>query len=165
MLALLLSADGFNSLISVTCKFSKRVILVEGKDVWSAKNWTYALLRHLDMIDWGLFLQLITNRDPKLLSEFWKALFTNLRMKLLYSTAYHLQTNKSSECTNQTIEIALRFFIYVLEDPAKWLEVLPQIQLILNNISSSTMGKTPNEVAYDFFLRHFLDLLSTLPLP
>lgn len=63
------------------------------------------------------------------------------------------------------MEIALRFFIHVLEDPAKWPEVLPRIQSILNNTSSSTTGKTPNEVAYGFSPRRPLDLLTALPLP
>ena len=86
-------------------------------------------------------------------------------MKLLYSTAYHSQTDGSSERTNQTVEIALRFFVHALEDPSLWPEVLPQIQSILNNTSSSTTGKTPNEVAYGFSPRRPLDLLSPPGLP
>lgn len=164
MLALLLSADGFNFLMSVTCKFSKRIILVEGKNTWSAKNWAYALLQRLNMIDWGFLLELITNRDPKFLSKFWKALFTKLGMKLLYSTAYHPQTDGFSKRINQIVEIALRFFIHAQEDPTRWPEVLPQIQSIFNNTFSSTTGKTPNKVAYGFTPRRFLDLLSALPL-
>lgn len=101
--------------------------LVEGKDIWSAKNWSYALLRRLNMIDWGFFLELITDRDSKFLCEFWKALFTKLEMKLLYSTVYYSQTDGFSKRINQTMEIALRFFIHALKDSAKWPEVLPQI--------------------------------------
>lgn len=119
VLALPLSANSFNLLMSVTCKFSKRVILVEGKDIWSAKNWAYALLQRLNMIDWNPLSKLITDRDPKFLSKFWKALFTKLGVKLLYSIAYHLQTDGSSKRTNQTMEIPLRFFIHALEDLAK----------------------------------------------
>ena len=92
-------------------------------------------------------------------------MFTKLGVKLLYSIAYHPQTDGFSERTNQTVEIALRFFIHALKDPAKWPKVLPQIQSILNNTSSSTTGKIPNEVAYDFTPRRLLDLLSAFPLP
>lgn len=70
VLALPLSTARFNLLMSVTCKFSKQVTLVEGKDIWSAKDWTYVLLQRLDMIDWGLPSELITDRDPKFPSEF-----------------------------------------------------------------------------------------------
>ena len=63
------------------------------------------------------------------------------------------------------MEIALRFFVYALEDASLWSEVLPPIQSILNNTSSSTTGKTPNEIAYDFSPRRPLDLLSDPSLP
>ena len=105
--------------MSVTYKLSKRVTLVEGKDIWSAKDWAYALLQRLNMIDFGLPSEPITDKDPKFFSKFWKALFTKLGVKLLYSIAYHPQTDGSSKRINQTVEIALQFFIYVLEDPAK----------------------------------------------
>lgn len=127
ILALPLAPEGYNTLMSVTCKFSKRVTLVPGKDTWSAADWAYALLARLDLIDWGLPGELITDRDPKFLSEFWTALFTKLGVRLLYSTAYHPQTDGSSERTNQTVEIALRFFVHGLLNPLVWPEVLPRI--------------------------------------
>ena len=86
-------------------------------------------------------------------------------MKLLYSTAYHPQTDDSSERTNQIVEIALRFFVHVLVDPSEWPQVFPRIQAIINNSSSLTTGKTPNELAYDFSPRRPLDLLAALPNP
>lgn len=39
-----------------------------------------------------------------------------LDIKLLYNTAYYLQTNKLSKQTNQIVKIALRFCIYTIED-------------------------------------------------
>lgn len=86
-------------------------------------------------------------------------------MKLLYRTAYHPQTDGSSECTNQTVEIALRFIVYVIEDPSYWPEVLPQIQSLFNNISSSTTRKMPNEIAYKFSSRRPLDLYLAVTYP
>lgn len=92
-------------------------------------------------------------------------MFKKLGVKLLYSIAYHPQTDGLNKRTNQTVEIALRFFVYALKDPTLWLEVLLQIQSILNNTSSSTTGKTPNKVAYSFFSYRPLDLLSPPGLP
>ena len=43
--------------------------------------------------------------------------------------------------------------------------MLPCIQFILNNTSSSTTSKTPNKIAYGFSLRRPLDLLSDPLLP
>lgn len=86
-------------------------------------------------------------------------------MKLLYSTAYYLQTDISSGHTNQTIDIALQFFVYAMEDPSRWPEVLPRIQSLFNNLFSTTTGKTPNKIAYGFSSRKLLDLCSTIPQP
>lgn len=107
MLALSLTKDGLNAIMSVTCKFSQRVTFIEGAETWSAKEWANAFLKQLDLIDWGLLEELITDCDPKFLSKFWTALFKKLGVKPLYSTAYHPQTDGSSERINQTVEIAL----------------------------------------------------------
>ena len=127
VLALPLTKQGYNAIISVTYKFSKRVTFIKGVDTWSAKQWVQAFLKRLDLIDWGLPGELITDCDLKFLSKFWAKLFARLGVKLLYSTAYHPQTDGSNERTNQTVEIVLRFFVYALEDASLCPEVLPRI--------------------------------------
>ncbi len=151
--------------MSVTCKFSKHITLIQGVDTWSAEQWAHVFLNRLDLIDWSLIGKLITNWNLKFLSRFWTALFTKLGVKLLYSTAYHPQTDGSSERTNQTVEIALCFFIHMMDDPSHWPEVLPWIQSLLNNTSSSTTGKTSNKIAYGFSPGRSLDLCSAVALP
>ena len=86
--------------MSVTCKFLKRVTLIKGTDTWSAEQWAHTFLNRLDLINWGLPRELITDREPKFLSKFYTALFIKLRVKLLYSTTYHPQTDGFSERTN-----------------------------------------------------------------
>lgn len=159
VLALSMTKKKFNAIMSVTCKFSKRITLIKGTNTWSADDWAHAFLKRLDLIDWSLQKQLITDHNPKFACKFWKTLFTKLEIKLLYSTAYHLQINGSSERTNQTIEIVLRFFVYAIEDFVRWPKVLPQIQSLLNNTSVSTTRKTPNEITYSFSMRKLLDLV------
>ena len=127
VLTLPLTKEKFNAIMSVTCKFSKRVTLIEGTNIWSAEDWAHAFLKRLDLIDWGLPGELITDRNPKFLSRFWKALFAKLGVNLLYSTAYHPQTDGSSERINQTVKIALWFFVHAMEDLSCWPKVLPQI--------------------------------------
>ena len=125
ILALPKTKDGYDCVMSVTCKFSKRVTLIPGKKTWSARQWAEALLDRLYLADWGLPKVILSDRDRKFLSEFWSALFTRLGVQLLYSTAYHPQTDGQSEKTNQTVEIMLRFFIATLEKPTEWLRCLP----------------------------------------
>ncbi len=100
VLVLSLSNGDYNAFMSVSCKFSKCITLIEVADTWSAKQWAHAFLNRLDLMDWGLPGELITNWDPKFLSRFWTALFIKHGVKLLYSTGYQLQTDRSSERTN-----------------------------------------------------------------
>lgn len=155
----------YNVIISVTYKFSKRVTLIKGVDTWSAEQWADTFFNKLDLIDWGVPGELIINWDLKIFSKFWTALFAKLGVKLIYSIAYHPQTGGSNKHTNQTIEITLRFYFHAIENAPRWPEVLPRIQSLLNNTSSSTTGKTPNKIIYRFSSRRLLDLCSTITLP
>lgn len=53
----------------------------------------------------------ISDRDSKFMSELWQIIFQRLRTAILTSTAYHPQTDGQSKRTNQTVEIALRYFV------------------------------------------------------
>jgi hypothetical protein len=68
---------------------------------------------------------------------------------LIYSTAYHPQTDGASERTNQTVEIALRYYLATLHNEAEWPHCLPNIQSSFNNSVTAT-GRTPNEICYNF---------------
>ncbi len=52
-----------------------------------------------------------------------------------------------------------------MDDPSCWPEVLPRIQSLLNNTSSSTTGKTPNKIPHGFSPRRPLDLCSAVASP
>lgn len=70
ILTLPLASRGFNALMSVICKFSKRIILIKEINNWSGEQWAHAFLKRLDLVDWGLPGELITDRDSKFLSKF-----------------------------------------------------------------------------------------------
>ena len=161
ILALPKSRKGYDCMLSVTDKYPRRITLIPGKSTFTAAEWATRLLRRLRKIDWGLPKVIISDRDRKFLKELWTALFEQLGVKLLYSTAYHPQTDGSSERTNQTVEIALRFWMSTLNNPEEWPVTIPAIQSTYNNSISATTKHTPNEVAYGFSLNKPLDLAST----
>ena len=159
VLALPESQEGYNAILSVTDKFTKGITNIPGKTTWTAAEWADAFLERVEITDWGIPKAIISDRDRKFLSEFWQALFKMLGVSLLYSTAYHPQTDGSSERTNQSVEIALRFYIHSLDKPSLWPKVLPRLQAVFNNSASTATGKTPNEVAYGFTPNRALDLI------
>ena len=158
ILALPVTAKGYDCILTATCKFTRKLTLIPGKTTYKAEDWAERLLTRLQKLDWGLPKAIISDRDKKFLSELWSALFAKLGVSLLYSTAYHPQTDGSSERTNQTIEIAIRYWIATLQKPEAWPSTLPIIQFRYNNSISQPLGRTPNEVATGFTINESLDL-------
>lgn len=81
--------EGRDTLLTVTCKFSKRVLLIMGKSTWSAEQWSEALLEGLRRADWGIPVAIISDRDRKFNSEIWRGLFKLLGTSILMGTAYY----------------------------------------------------------------------------
>lgn len=116
ILALPRSTSGNDCILSVTDKFSKAMAFIPGQTTWKATDWAQQLLDRLSLMNWGLPRVIIHDRDRKFVSELWRAIFKALKVDLLFSTAYHPQTDGSSERTNQTAEIALRYQLITLKD-------------------------------------------------
>ena len=53
-------------------------------------------------------ISIISDRDPRFTSAFWKSLQTAIGTKLAFSTTFHSQSNGQSERTIQTLEDMLR---------------------------------------------------------
>jgi hypothetical protein len=160
ILGLPISAEGYDAVMTVTCKFSKRTTFIPGKTTYTAEEWALRLLDALLVGDWGIPVVIISDRDRKFLSAMWKAIFQALSVQLLFATAYHAQTDGSSERTNQTAEIALRYYIHGLPKPQLWPTALPRLQAQLNSSPSSTTGKSPHEICFGIKINAPVDLIS-----
>ena len=58
---------------------------------------------------------IVSDRDVKFTSNFWKGLFANLGTKLIFNTAHHPQTDGKMERVNQVLEDMLH--MYVMDKP------------------------------------------------
>ena len=81
--------EQFNVVMSITCKFTKRIIIVLNKNIWTIVEWDRVLLNQLDFDDWKLFKILIFDRDRKFMKNLWREIFIRFDVRLLYSTIYH----------------------------------------------------------------------------
>lgn len=131
----------------------------------TAEQWADALLERLFLGDWGLPVFVISNRDPKFLGDFWKQIFCRLSVHLLYSTAYHPQTDGQSKRTNETIEIFLRYAIASLNDTTDWHLTLPHLQFILNSSPNAATEHLPHQLIYSIKLKDTLTLSLTTDPP
>jgi hypothetical protein len=94
----------------------------------------------------GLPKTIISDRDTKFTSNFWKTLFNGLDTQLNFSTAYHPQTDGQTERTNRIVEDMLR--MYVMDFPTKWEEYLHLVEFAYNNGYHTSLKMSPFEVMY-----------------
>ena len=162
ILVLFVFRDELNITMSVICKFTKRLTLIVDKKIWFVAEWKIALIDKLDVADWNISKVIISNRDRKFLSDMWTTIFKQFEIRLLYSTAYHFQTDDQFERTNQMIEIAFRFYLITMKNSTEWSEILSRLQRHFNNSHFVTIHKTFNETFYEFISLQSLNMLRQL---
>jgi hypothetical protein len=103
---------------------------------------------------------IVSDRDVKFMSYFWKTLWGKLGTKLLFSTTCHPQTDGQTEVVNRTLSQLLRAMIK--KNLREWEECLPHVEFAYNRVVHTTTQLCPFEVVYGFKPITPLDLL---PLP
>lgn len=89
----------------------------------------------------GIPIYIISDRDPRINSHFWKSVWSQLGTKLKMSTAFHPQTDGQTERANRTLEEQLRNYVSYHQD--NWDTLLPMLEFAHNNTVSSTTGYSP----------------------
>ena len=94
----------------------------------------------------GVPISIVSDRDVRFTSRFWKKFHEELGTRLHFSTAYHPQTDGQSERTIQTLEDMLR--ACVLDFGGSWDAYLPLAEFSYNNSHHSSIGMPPFELLY-----------------
>lgn len=87
---------------------------------------------------------IISDRDPKFISKFWKQLMSLCGVKLKMSSARHPQTDGASEVMNRVLENYLRCFCNHKQND--WDILLPAAEFAYNSAVSEDLGTSPFEV-------------------
>ncbi|KAK1616723.1 hypothetical protein QYE76_022240 [Lolium multiflorum] len=96
----------------------------------------------------GVPKTIVSDRDVKFMSYFWKTLWRKLGTKLLFSTTCHPQTDGQTEVVNRTLSQLLRSMIK--KNLKEWEECLPHVEFAYNRAVHSTTELCPFEVVADF---------------
>ncbi|CAI7917591.1 unnamed protein product, partial [Closterium sp. NIES-54] len=139
------TSRGHDSILVVIDKFSKMGHFIPTNATATAKATARLLFDHIITIH-GIPATLISNRDPKFTSKFWKELMGLLGTKLAMSSAYHPQTDGQIERLNQVVEQLLR--TACKDDVSHWDTLLPTLEFAYNNASHAATGKTPFFLCY-----------------
>ena len=91
-------------------------------------------------------LSIVSDRDPRFTSRFWKELQSAFGTRLNFSTTFHPQTDGQSERVIQVLEDMLRGC--VLDFPGNWDRYIPLMEFAYNNSYQSSIGMAPYEALY-----------------
>ena len=160
ILALPTTPEGYNCTLTVVEKLSKAVTLIPGKKDWDGAKWGQALIDRLLLLLWGMPSAIISDRDPKFTGQVWQTIFTSLKTKTLFSTAWHPQTDGSTERMNQHVEIAFRYFIAGLDDISQWASLIPRMCNAIANATARSSGIAATEMLFGQRVRNPIDAVA-----
>ena len=137
-------SKGSDSILTVTDQgCTKAVILVPCREDMGVEAVTN-LFKKCVFPHIGIPTKLISDRNTRFTSSWFKELCWALRIDQNMSTAYHPQTDGQFGRINQTMEGLLQIFCnYQADDWAEWLAV---VQYIINSHPLSTTKRAPYEI-------------------
>ncbi len=89
----------------------------------------------------GLPKDIVSDRDPKFTSKFWRALWKRMGLELKMSTSFRPQTDGQTERVNLVIQQILRNYVAV--DQRDWVDHLELAKFCYNNSEHSATRSTP----------------------
>ena len=94
----------------------------------------------------GVPVSIVSDRDTRFISRFWKKFQEELGTRLHFSTAFHPQTDGQSERTIQTLEDMLR--ACAIDFGGNWDDHLHLAEFSYNNSYHSSIDRPPYEALY-----------------
>ena len=137
--------DGFGSILVFVDKLTKFVILVPRRKTCSTEQFARYFTDHV-VAHHGVPMSLLSDRDTRFTSRYWRELCKLQSVKLRFSTAFHPETDGQTERVNKVVEEVLRNLLS--GDNSDWSRLLPCVQFSINNARHSSTGFSP------FFLNY-----------
>ncbi|MCO5581409.1 hypothetical protein L7F22_035293 [Adiantum nelumboides] len=139
------SIHGNTGIWTIVDRFSKQAHFIPVKKTIKAHQMATLFISQIFKYH-GLPSSIVSDRDPRMTSNFWKGLFENLGTTLNFSLAYHPQTDGQSEIANLTILDLLKSYVTEVDQRSQWEKYLSLVEYAYNNTVHIFAGKAPFEV-------------------
>jgi hypothetical protein len=134
-----------DAIMVVVDKLSKSAHFIPVKSTCKAIDIANIFMKEIFRLH-GMPKEIVSDRDTKFTSNFWKSLMVGFETKLLFNTTYHPQTDGQTERVNQIVEDMLR--MHVMHQPKKWEDYLPLVEFAYNNGYQESLKMSPFEALY-----------------
>ncbi|KAL4339632.1 hypothetical protein GQ457_08G031840 [Hibiscus cannabinus] len=136
-----------DSVFVVVDRFSKMAHFIACHKTHDAVNVDNLFFRDIVRLH-GIPRSIVSDRDVKFLSHFWRTLWSKLGTKLMFSTTCHPQTDRQTEVVNRVLSTLLHSLI---KKNIKTLEdCLPHVEFAYNHAVNSATNMSPFEVVYGY---------------
>ncbi|GJS17519.1 putative reverse transcriptase domain-containing protein [Tanacetum coccineum] len=122
--------SGYDSIWVIVDRLTKSAHFIPVNEKYKMDKLTRLYLKEI-VCRHGVPVSIISDRDPRFASRFWRSIQKSLGTNLDMSTAYHLQTDGQSERTIQTLEDMLH--ACVIDFGSGWDKHLPLAKFSYNN--------------------------------
>lgn len=150
---------GNDSIFVVVDRFSKMVHFIPCKKTTDAVQVASLFFREVYRLH-GLPMTIVSDRDSRFISHFWRSLWKLLKTSLNMSSAYHPQTDGQTEVVNRSLGNMLRCLVG--DNIRSWDTHLCQAEFAHNHAYNRSLGFSPFKVVYGYTPRTPLSL-TTLP--
>ena len=141
------ASGAFDYLWVVLCRLTSMVHLVPLRTTTTASELAWIYVREIVRLH-GLAETIVSDRDSKFTSRFWRETHKLLGTRLLMSTSFHPQTDGASERAIRSVAQILRAM--VKPDQQDWAEKIPLVEFALNSAISNSSGFAPFELTYGY---------------